>query len=304
MNDAQLLADIPEFLSIGQMLKATPSTEGARRFLFLEASNEGTDQQGEVVAAKALAESADYFKRYGNVDIEHYTLLGKPDPTRNRPGFPGAELYEIGRPVDVRQTGKTTFVKAEIYSGDTPVAANANTFWQSIADVSPPHRWYPSVAGSIPKDGKQVVIDSTTKMRKAIITKVRWTNIGMSKTPVNQHVPAGATLPFGAFVKAWGPGGLDLAKALEAGYGSDSATLTGGAALRQQSLDTRVANYHDFREQMAADLRSGAVGANPGVHAMAAHAATKFALSPDEAAEWVERFMRDLKTGLTKRSKQ
>ncbi len=38
------------------MLKATASTEGGRRFLYLEASNEGVDQQAEVVAAKALAD--------------------------------------------------------------------------------------------------------------------------------------------------------------------------------------------------------------------------------------------------------
>ena len=32
------------------------------------------------------------------------------------------------------------------------------------------------------------------------------------------------------------------------------------------------------------------------------HAAKKFSIAPDRAAEWVERFMRDLKNGLNKRS--
>jgi len=117
MNDEQLLAGIPEFLSIGSMLKATPSVDGGQRIVYFEASNEGLDQQGEVIAAKALAESADYFKRYGNIDIDHYTLIGKPNAEQGRPGIPGCELYEIGRPLDVRQNGGTTFVKAEIYSG-------------------------------------------------------------------------------------------------------------------------------------------------------------------------------------------
>ena len=55
-NDAQLLAGIPEFLSIGSMLKATPQMDGGQRIVYFEASNEGLDQQGEVIAAKALAE--------------------------------------------------------------------------------------------------------------------------------------------------------------------------------------------------------------------------------------------------------
>lgn len=299
-TDAQLLAGIPEYLSIGNMLKATPHMDGGQRIVYFEASNEGLDQQSEVIAAKALAESAEYFKRYGNIDIDHFTLLGKPNPQMGRPGIPGAELYEIGRPLDVRQDGKTTFVKAQIYSGQGPAAENANMFWSSITDLNPPQRWYPSVGGSVL--AKSVEIDSKTKMRKAIVSKVRWNNIGVSKTPVNQHVGTCATIPLGAFAKSWGASGLDFAKALEAGYGTDSATLTGGSAMREQSLDGRVHSYFDFRNKIARAMRSGDIGKNPGARELVAHAATKFSLAPDQAAEWVERFMRDLKNGLNKRS--
>lgn len=299
MNDAQLLAGIPEFLSIGSLLKATPHTDGGQRLVYFEASNEGLDQQGEVIAAKALAESAEWFKRYGNIDIDHYTLIGKPDPSQGRPGIPGCELYEIGRPVDVRQDGKTTFVKATIYSGSGPAAQRANDFWASITDLSPPQRWYPSVGGSVL--AKSVVLDKAG-MRKAVINKVRWTNIGVSKTPVNQHVGACATIPIGAFAKSWTADGLDFAKALEAGYGTDSAALTGGAAMRKQSLDRRVHSYFDFRNQLAGAMRSGKAGKNPGASDLVAYASKEFGMSPSEAAEWCERFLRDLKTGLTKRS--
>ena len=299
-TDAQLLAGIPEYLSIGTMLKATPHMDGGQRIVYFEASNEGLDQQSEVIAAKALAESAEYFKRYGNIDIDHFTLLGKSNPQMGRPGIPGAELYEIGRPLDVRQDGKTTFVKAQIYSGQGPAAENANMFWSSITDLNPPQRWYPSVGGSVL--AKSVEIDSKTKLRKAIVSKVRWNNIGVSKTPVNQHVGTCATIPLGAFAKSWGASGLDFAKALEAGYGTDSATLTGGSAMREQSLDGRVHSYFDFRNKIARAMRSGDIGKNPGARELVAHAATKFSLAPDQAAEWVERFMRDLKNGLNKRS--
>lgn len=285
------------------MLKATHAVEGGRRIVYCEASNEGLDQQNEVVAAKALAESAEYFKRYGNIDIDHYTLLGKPNPAKGWPGIPSSDMYEIGRPIEVRQSGKSTFVKAEIYSGTGPAAQRANEFWSSLVDVNPPQRWYPSVGGAVDKDSTKIVIDPETKLRKAIVQKVRWTNIGFSKTPVNQHVPTCATAPIGAFSKCWTAAGLDWSKALEAGYGTDVAKLTGGAALGRQSLDRGVANYFDFRDRLAGAIRKKAAGENPDAHALVMYAANQFGLSLDEASEYVERFMRDLKTSLNKRSK-
>lgn len=282
------------------MLKATPQIDGGQRIVYFEASNEGLDQQGEVIAAKALAESAEYFKRYGNIDIDHYTLIGKPNAEQGRPGIPGCELYEIGRPLDVRQTGGTTFVKSEIYSGTGPAAQRANDFWSSITELNPPQRWYPSVGGSVL--AKSVELDKNG-MRKAIVKKVRWNNIGVSKTPVNQHVGTCATIPLGAFAKSWTSAGLDFAKALEAGYGTDAAALSGGAAMRKQSLDGVVQSYFDFRNKLAGSMREGAAGKNPGARELVAFAGKQFGLSPDQAAEWCERFMRDLKNGLTKRSK-
>ena len=300
-TDDQLLAGIPEFLSIGSMLKATPQIDGGQRIVYFEASNEGVDQQDEVIAAKALAESAEYFKRYGNIDIDHYTLIGKPNAQMGRPGIPGCELYEIGRPIDVRQRAGTTFVKAEIYSGTGPAAQRANDFWSSITELNPPQRWYPSVGGAVM--AKSIVEDSKTGLRKAVVSKVRWNNIGVSKTPVNQHVGTCATIPLGAFAKSWDAQGLDFAKALEAGYGTDSAALAGGSAMRVQSLDGSIHSYFDFRNKLAGLMRSGGAGKNPGARELIEQAAKQFSMSQDKAAEWVERFMRDLKNGLNKRSK-
>lgn len=304
-SDASLIADVPEFLSISSMLKATPSIDGGRRFIYCEASNEGLDQQGEVVAAKALSDSADYFKRYGNIDLEHYTLLGKPNPAKGWPGIPDANLYEIGVPVDVRQTGKATFVKSEIFQGDGASAARANEFWSSLVDQKPAARWYPSVGGAIDKSHTRVVIDPETKLRKAIIGKVRWNNIGFSKTPVNQHVPTCATMPMGTFAKCYSADGWDLAKALEASYATDATAKTGGAALGMQSLDGAAGaaprNYHVFREQLSKHMLTGVIGDNPGASELVSYCTQNFGLPSDQAAEWVERFMRDLKAGLNKR---
>jgi hypothetical protein len=108
------------------------------------------------------------------------------------------------------------------------------------------------------------------------------------------------------FAKSWtASAGLDIAKALTAGYGTDSATLSGGAALRKQSLDGSrgasrdgIKSYFDFREDLAGAIRTKAVGDNPGAHALTVYAIENYGLSQDEAAEHVERFMRDLKKGL------
>jgi hypothetical protein len=314
MNDTQLLANCPEYLSIGSMLKATPRMEGDKRFIYIEASNEVEDQQDETVLQKALKDSSDWFLQYGNLDIDHYTLIGKPNPGKNatattpaipgHPGIPGCELFEIGRPVDVRFEGKKTFVKGLVCTGEGLASEKANEFWSSLTDISPPSRWYPSVGGHVMD--RAIEIDPSTKTRKAYVTKVRWSNIGFSKTPVNQAVPTVATIPFGVLAKSWGALGIDFVKALEASYATDAVGKTGGAALGMQSLDIgRPANYLAFRETLAAFMKGrGEEVTRPNeqqlrrlVHACS----TKFGLALSDAAEYVERFYRDLKTGLNKR---
>lgn len=303
--DDQLLAEAPDFLSIGGLLKATPSVEGGRRFLFMEASNEGVDQTNEVVLAKALADQAGFYKNYGNLDIDHYTVIGA------KAGIPDYLTYEIGKPVDVAQRGGATFVKAELFAGSGPMAEKANMVWDSIYKLKPAQRWYPSVGGAVLS--KSLAIDPATGDKRTLITKVRWTNIGLSKTPANQHVPETSLVPLGVFAKSLtASGAVDwtLTKMLSAGYGADSATLEGGAAMRKQSLDgarnSRSAGrdsitYFDFRERMARALRSGDCGSKPDSESIMRHAVHTFGLPEDEAAEHVERFVRDLSNGLSRR---
>lgn len=292
--DSQLLNSVPDYLCITQMLKASPSVEHGERFVYLEASNEARDQQGEIVLAKALAESADYYLRYGNLDLDHLTQLGP------KAGIADYAMYEIGRPVEVKVAGGRTLVKGQIYKGSGPVADKANQFWSSLTEISPPQRWYPSVGGAVME--KALDIDPKTGAKHAVVKKVRWTNIGFSKTPVNQTVPTVTTVPFDALAKCWGPGGLDLAKALEAGYGTDSAQLEGGGAMRKQSLHGVPINYFDMRDRLASALRDGKAGKNPGARKLVEYTASTFGVSLDEAAETVERFMRDLKTGIKRRT--
>jgi len=283
------------------MLKATPVEEGGERFIYLEASNEALDQQNEVVLSKALEASAAYYLQYGNIDLDHLTQVGA------KAGISDYNLYEIGRPVDVRVDGNRTFVKGQIFSGSGPAADKANQFWNSITGVNPPQRWYPSVGGAVLE--KATDIDPETHAKRSLVTKVRWTNIGMSKTPVNSQVPTASTIPFGVLAKCWGSQGLDLTKALgaelgaglNAGYGTDSANLIDGAALRQQSLHGTPVNYWDFRDQLSAVLLGKDIK-QPTASRLTDFAITHFNVEPDEAAQTVERFMHDMKTNLKNRS--
>jgi hypothetical protein len=292
MNDAALLADIPEHIAIGGLLKATAAQDGVRRILYLEASNEGADHQDEVVLQKALSDSSDYFMRHGNIDLEHYSLLG---PSR---GIPDYMTYEIGKPIEVSMSGKTTFVKSELYQGESPMAKNANMVWDSLTKQSPPCRWYPSVGGSVM--AKSIRTDPETQKKHAVIEKVRWNNIGLTRTPVNKTVPEASTMPLGVFAKSLNA--FVMAKTLTAGYGTDSAELAGGSSLREQSLSGVPANYWEFRERIAKSIRDGNVGSRPGARELVNYSVKNFSMSASDASEHVEHFLHDLRAGL-KRSK-
>lgn len=295
-RDEQQLAAIPDHISFDLMLKATPSSESGKRFIYFEASNEGVDQQGERVLAKALEQSADFFLKFGNIDIDHYTILGP------KLGMQNAMNYEIGRPVEVRVDGERTFVKAELYQGKGQLAEQANMVWESMTGLNPPARWYPSVGGAVL--AKSMQIDPATQNKVAVIDKVRWSNVGLSRTPVNQHLPCAESMPIGTFAKSLN--GF-IVKALEASYSTDAATLTGGGAFGVQSLDVGNSgapySYFDFRERMAEALDLALVKSQT-EDGLIAHAVHEFNLPSEAAAEWVSRFLGDIQSSLNKRSLQ
>ena len=280
---------LPDFLSISGLFKATPAEEAGERMIYMEVSNETLDAQGERVLAKALQESATEYERFGNVDIDHISIMGA------RAGIPDYLLYEIGRPVLARVDGARTFVKAQLYQGDTPVARQANIVWDSLTKLNPPGRWYPSVGGAVLE--KSYEVDPDTQAKIGVVKRVRWTNVALSRTPVNQALPTAAAMPFGVFAKCWGDSGLNLQKAegLVAGQQYAIADAPGGHALRGQSLDRKIQSYWQFRDRLSADLRAGAARADRDhPTALLEHCIQHYGLTPDEAAEHLERFFGDL----------
>lgn len=291
-NDEQMLAALPDFMCLRAMMKASPSEEGGDRFLFIEASNEDVDHQGEVVLQKALEDSAGYYLAHGNVDLSHYTIMGP------KAGIPNHLEYEIGRPVEVHVDGRRTFLKAQLYQGDSAMARNANMVWDSLTKQTPPARWFASVGGAVLS--KSVRVDPKTRSRIAVVEKVRWNNTALDRCPVNKSVPEVSTAPIGVFAKSLG--GFVISKALDSGgYGTDSAALTGGAALRGQSIGRHVQSYFDFRDRLAGDVSAKKV--HPTAERIVAHAHEHYGLDQAEAAAWTSRFLADLKTGLSQRKK-
>lgn len=272
----------PDYLSLTGMLKARPAEEGADRVLYFEASNEMPDLQNERVLSKSLEESAEYFLRYGNLDIDHRTMLPPSVPGEN------PMLWEIGQPVDARIDGNATFVKAILYQGEGETARNANLVWDSLTKQSPSARWYPSVGGQIL--GRDTEVDPLTKAKVNLVTKVRWTNIALSRTPVNPSVGAVATIPVGVFAKCCTVTGcFDLGKALSAGYGTDAASLTGGAALRTQSLDG--APQKELPEAALAAIQP---------QRMAISLVRAFGIDPKQAISFSRQWSRDFSSLLTR----
>jgi len=278
-------------LSISGLFKARPAEEGGERLLYMEASNESVDLQGERVLAKCLEQSAPHFLRYGNLDIDHRTQQSP------RGGSEDPYLWEIGQPREVHVDGARTFVKAVLYQGTGRQAERAGMVWDSMTKLQPAVRWYPSVAGQYPT--REVQVDPITKAAVIAVTSVIWTNIGLSRTPVNNAVPPASILPVAVFAKCLTPDGcFDVGKALVAGYGTDASTLTDGAALGVASLDLKIQTqtldehaYLAARSAMARQVRARGLDTDD----LSSLLVDQFSVPPDEAARWVERFLRDMR---------
>ena len=290
MNDEQLLATLPEFVRFDMMMKARPATEGDDRIIYVEASTEARDQEGEVVLSKALRDSLDVFMKFGVLDLDHKSMPS----VAIKYGIPQEDCpkWILGQPVAVKFDGDKTLVKARLRQGDTPLAAQANQVWDGLTKLNPPDRYYASVGGSVL--AREVRIDPKNGDRIPVITKTRWNNLALSLQPVNQHLDAASTLPIGTFAKAFG--GFVLSKALEAGTATDAAAMVGGQALGQQSLDDQIHSYFDFRERLSQAIRNKRVGRDITNYAMNA-----FGLTADQASEWAERYAQDLTKSLANR---
>jgi hypothetical protein len=188
------------FLShFGDSLVMKAEEEDGKWMVYMKASDELADQDGEVMSATALEKAKDYFLSHGVISWDHLHKIQK------RPE------YIIGEPLDMKLgPNRETFVKAFLYK-ENEIAKGV---WNNIRSGA--KRIGASVGGGILKKsegGKR--IDSVVLDEVALTHK-----------PVNDRTYGSVSVvPFKVFMKA-----------LMAGAGVDAGSFTGGRALIGESL--------------------------------------------------------------------
>lgn len=203
-------------------IKAKTGENGLRR-VYVYASDETKDTDNEIVARSLLEKSVEYFLKNGHYDWNHQSF----NPNSESPA-----KYILGYPEEVVFTkGNACYVRGVLYSG----TKLADDVW-SLLNADPPGRLRVSVGGVI-KKAVSVRDKKGRPVKKAV--EGLWTHLAFAVGPVHQNTNV-SLVPFGAFVKSIYNATLD--KALEAGSGTDVATLTGGRALTMEQFARKVAN--------------------------------------------------------------
>jgi len=197
-----------------RLTKSLRTDEHGNWIIEAEASNENLDFDGQIVLQRALTGSKDYFLQNGVISYDHRHL--KPD-TEDPTWSP--EKYIIGEPISVTADGTRTIVKAKLYKSNEI----AQEIVKKLQDGST--RLKTSVGGRMP----QVVKEWTPKLGKAVekVVSVLWDELAITFKPVNQSLSPVIL------------SGAQLVKALSAGYGTDSASMTGGRALIPEDLQKK-----------------------------------------------------------------
>jgi hypothetical protein len=182
-----------------ELIKA--AEEGGKWVVYLEASNENIDQDGEVTVMKALKDASEYYLSHGVISWDHQHKITK------NPAF------IIGEPTDVAFTANnSTLVKGILYKENK----NAQGVMENLLSKST--RFGSSIGGFILKKSKEE--------NSSIIKKVFWDETAITNKPVNDTTLGNVQiLPYAAF-----------AKALMAGDGLSPMDFTSGRALTKESL--------------------------------------------------------------------
>ena len=212
--------DFPFYAPFAEVLLIKGVEENGQWIVYLEASNELKDQDGEVVDQAALKKAADYYLSHGVISWDH-----KHKQT-NDPEF------IIGEPLDVQFTDEgKTLVKGWLYQQNE----KAKKVWNNIRSKA--KRLGASIGGGI-------LAKAEDHIRKVI-----WDEVAITHKPINDGTLGGVQLiPFAAFAKAvsFSEGTTSLEefiKALTAGSGVDASQFTGGRALTPESLQGSTVKY-------------------------------------------------------------
>jgi len=173
MNDDRLIIrDNRVKVRLPYIFKA--GEENGKRVVYIEASNESVDAEGDVVMQQALLASRDHFLTNGVLSYDHLHKLEK-DPK-----------YIVGEPLDVKFTDEGhTYVKGWLYDENE----YADSLYKLIRAGST------KVRASI---GGQVM-----DRRGDAITDVQWDEVAFTIKPVNDSLVAASETPFKVFTKSF-----------------------------------------------------------------------------------------------------
>jgi hypothetical protein len=206
--DNPFYAPFPETL-----IKGEEDDEG-RWIVYLQASNELKDQDGEIVDVKALQKAADYYMGHGVLSWDHkHKVLHDPK-------------YIIGEPLDVQFTPRNeTLVKGFLYQANEI----AKSLWNNIKSKA--KKLGASIGGGILHKAKERVAE------------IIWDETAFTHKPINDGTLGNVQLiPFPEFLKA-----------LMAGSGVDASAFTGGRALIHESLQGNSVNKYKKIEKEQLD---------------------------------------------------
>lgn len=182
--------------------------ENGEWIVYLQASNEMTDQDGETVDMDGLKKASDYFLSHGVLSWDH------KHKSTNDPGF------IIGEPLDVKfTTARETLIKGFLYKANDI----SKKVWNNIRSGA--RCLGASIGGGI--------LQKSDKAIKQVI----WDETAITHKPVNDGTLGNVQIvPF-----------RDFAKALMAGDGVDAGEFIGGRSLVKESLQGNVLT-DDFRD--------------------------------------------------------
>ena len=242
---------IPIRVDAGRMLmKSLPAIEGGERVIYMQASTQTRDYQGERILAKALIQSIPYFLLHGKIDLDHGSRNGEILGQRIDP-----YAAEIGRPIEARPDGDLVMVKASIFQAAKDAsseaklwAESADLFWGSL-QVRPPVLWYPSVQGLVTNEAGVVSENLPTQEVRGVL----WQSIGLSRTPVSRDIPGITTVPLRVFAKAFGASaGLAGVLSELKGYVQPVPALDAPGELRLSTVQTVLEGLADDGRSFAA----------------------------------------------------
>src|ERR1700733_998016 len=159
-------------------------TDGDRRLVEVEASNEEKDSEKDIIKQAALLDDAASFVATGHLDIDHYSEIGE------RLGITNPTDYIVGVPTEVKDLGKgRTGVLGELHKAGR---RKADELWSSLT-AQPPVRWRASIYG-FPKAGmvEDCRVSKGGGDTRFIVKGIHWRSLAFTRNPGNDSITGAA----------------------------------------------------------------------------------------------------------------